>query len=63
MRCLGVDWEGPLAAMADGHEHEKQTLKSYYELLRDNRCFRIIWIGEVRIQQKNSVGNTMCFMC
>ncbi|CAL8462528.1 g2061 [Coccomyxa elongata] len=22
-------------------------MKSYYELLRDNKCFRIIWIGEV----------------
>jgi hypothetical protein len=34
--------------MADeDHQHEKQTLKSYYELLRDSPCFRILWIGEV----------------
>lgn len=35
--------------MAEHDEHEKQTLKSYYELLRENRCFRVIWLGEVKI--------------
>ncbi|KAK9906732.1 hypothetical protein WJX75_007016 [Coccomyxa subellipsoidea] len=33
--------------MSENSEHEQQTLKSYYELLRDNKYFRIIWLGEV----------------
>ena len=29
--------------------HHANTLRQYYELLRDSRHFRTIWIGEVRV--------------
>ena len=28
--------------------HHANALRQYYELLRDSRHFRIIWMGEVR---------------
>ena len=34
-------------------EHTGNTLRDYYQLLRDSRCFRIIWIGEVSIPFNN----------
>ena len=33
--------------MDDDEEATSSSLKAYYDLLRDNRAFTIVWVGEV----------------
>ncbi len=51
MAALETDGAGqtPKRQNAAKAEHTGNTLREYYQLLRDSRCFRIIWIGEVSI--------------
>ena len=49
---VDVDAAGQTSKRQTGAKVERtgNTLRHYYELLRDSRCFRIIWIGEVSTQ-------------
>lgn len=52
MATLETDTAGQKSERQNAAKAQRagNTLSHYYELLRDSRCFRIIWIGEVSTQ-------------
>lgn len=41
--------------MDEDEEATSSNLKAYYDMLRDNRAFTIVWIGEVAFSTPNHV--------
>ena len=66
MAALETDGAGqtPKRQNAAKAEHAGNTLRDYYQLLRDSQCFRIIWIGEVSIPFNGykALSDIKCFV-